>query len=72
MAQVAHWLLLSDYYDNHQRFNKIMPQSPTNRLGVKKIEKTNEQKSPFVGEKILATYHSFWKKHRNGKFRQFQ
>ena len=51
MAQVAHWLLFSDYYYNHKRFNKIMPQSPTYRLGVEKIEKTNKQKSLFVGEK---------------------
>lgn len=45
MAQVAHWLLLSDYYNNHQRFNKIMPQSPTNRLGVEKIEKKQTNKN---------------------------
>lgn len=42
MAQVSHWLSLSDYYGHHQRFKKIMPQdSPTNRLGVEKNRKKN-------------------------------
>lgn len=50
MTQVAHWLLLSDYYDYHQRFNNIMPQdSPTNRLGVEKNR--NKQTPPFGEEK---------------------
>lgn len=43
-----------------------MPQdSPTNRLGVEKNRKKTNKNLRLVGKKILATYHSFRKKHSN-------